>query len=75
MKHNTIKRSQKLRIIRYAGSDAIMIYCTYGKVDNTVDHKTAGAVHAAMHELLKQPCRGISASFNGVNLQLDLLDN
>lgn len=74
MKHNVIKPSQRIRIIRYAGQESVTVYCTYGKVDSTVDYRTAGAVHAAMEEMLKEPCSGISATFNGIALQLNLID-
>lgn len=73
MKHyNNIKKTSKLRIIRYLGNESITVYCTFGKLDDTVDYNTAGAVRMALDELLKEPATGISATFNGMQLQVNI---
>ena len=68
-----IKKSQKLRIIRYFGKERISVFCTYGNLDKTVDMATCGAVNEALTCIFQEPCRGISARFNNMDLQVDLL--
>jgi hypothetical protein len=71
--HNRIKKSQRLRVVRYFGRELISVFCTKGNVDDVLDFKTAGAVHLALEAILQEPCRGISGRFNGATIQVDLI--
>lgn len=69
-----MKKSQRLRVIRYINNQpAIHVFCTYGKLDQTFDFHTQGAVQEALSHILKEPCKGISARFRGMDLQVDVL--
>jgi hypothetical protein len=68
-----IKQNQKLRIVRYMGNEKVIVFCKYNKLHATVDGITGGAVEQALSHILQEPCKGISARFNGVNIQVDLL--
>lgn len=68
-----IKKNQKLRIIRYIGKEKITVFCKYNNLHATVDGITGGAVEEALSHILQEPCLGISARFNGVDIQVDLL--
>jgi len=69
-----MKKTQKLRIIRYLGDTAVTFFCKYKDIDSSLDNKTSGAVQNAITELLKEPCKGISMNSNGMAIQVDLLD-
>jgi hypothetical protein len=69
-----MKKTQKLRIIRYFGDTAVTFFCKYKDIDSSLDIKTSGAVQNAITELLKEPCKGISMNSNGIAIQVDLLD-
>ncbi len=69
-----MKKTQKLRIIRYFGDTSVMFFCKYKDINSSLDIKTSGAVHNAITELLKEPCKGISMNSNGMAIQVDLLD-
>lgn len=69
-----MKKTQKLRIIRYFGDTAVSFFCKYKDVNESLDTKTLGAVQTAINEILKEPCKGISMSANGISIQVDLLD-
>jgi len=70
--YNNLNKKSKLRIIRYLGNESITVYCTFAKLDETVDYNTAGAVRRALDEMIKENCIGISASFNGMQLQVNI---
>lgn len=70
---NRIKKTQKLRVVRYFGQEKISIFCTRSGVDDTLDSTTASAVHQALNAILQHPCKGVAARFNGVDIQVDLL--
>ena len=75
VKNKKIKSNQKLQIIRYWGVDGRMtVRCTFKELHETLDSHTAGAVEEALQAILEQPCKGISATFKGMSLQVDLLD-
>lgn len=69
-----MKQSQKLRVIRYFGDTAVTFFCKYKDIDSSLDNKTSGAVQTAINEILKEPCKGISMTANGIAIQVDLLD-
>lgn len=69
-----MKRTQKLRIIRYFGDTNVTFFCKYKDIDSSLDNKTSGAVQTAINEILKEPCKGISMTANGIAIQVDLLD-
>lgn len=72
-----IKSKQKLRIIRTWGVDGrMMVNCTYGKLHDTVDPRTAGAVEEALKTIVDDRFgyKGIGATFNGISIQVDLID-
>ena len=78
-----IKSKQKLRIIRHfpasetsSGSHNMIVHCTYGKLDDTVDYWTASAVKEAVKTIVDDrfQYKGISATFQGISLQVDLID-
>lgn len=69
-----MKRTQKLRIIRYFGDTNVTFFCKYKDVNDSLDNKTSEAVQTAVNELLKEPCKGISMTANGISIQVDLLD-
>ena len=72
-----LKAKQKLRIIRTWGVDGrMMVYCTYGKLHDTLDVRTAGAVEEALKTIVDDrfQYKGIGATFNGISIQVDLLD-
>ena len=74
---NKIKSKQKLQIIRYWGADGRMtVRCKFKDLHNTLDFRTAGAVEEALQTILddKFAYKGISATFKGIALQVDLLD-
>ena len=69
-----IKSSQRLRVIRYINNEpSIQVFCTYGKLDQTFDISTQGAIQEALSYILKEPCKGISARFRNMSLQVDIL--
>jgi hypothetical protein len=55
------------------GNEKVIVFCKYNKLHATVDGITGGAVEQALSHILQEPCKGISARFNGVNIQVDLL--
>jgi len=72
-----IKSKQKLRVIRYCNDGpAMMVYCTYGKLEDTVDYNTAAAVQEAVKTIVDDrfQYKGITATFKGMSLQVNLLD-
>lgn len=72
-----IKSKQKLRIIRTWGVDGRMIVnCTYSKLHDTLDPRTAGAVEEALKCIADDrfQYKGIGATFNGISIQVDLMD-
>jgi len=78
-----IKSKQKLRIIRHfptsetsSGSHNMIVNCTYGKLDETVDYWTACAVEEAVQTIAsgRFQYKGISATFLGISLQVNLID-
>jgi len=71
-----IKSKQKLRIIRYANDGHVTISCTYGKLQDTLDVNTSGAVEEALKCILNDrfQYKGIGANFNGMNIQVNLID-
>lgn len=75
VKNKKIKSNQKLQIIRYWGVDGrITVRCSFKELHETLDSNTVGAVEEALDAILQQPCKGISATFRGMHLQVDLLD-
>ena len=77
VKNKKIKSKQKLRIIRTWGVDGRMIVnCTYGKLHDTVDLRTSKAVEEALQCIVDDrfEYKGIGATFNGINIQVDLID-
>jgi hypothetical protein len=77
MMKTKLKAKQKLRIIRTWGVDGrMMVYCTYGKLHDTLDVRTAGAVEEALKCIVDDrfQYKGIGATFNGISIQVDLLD-
>lgn len=72
-----IKSKQKLRIIRTWGVDGrITVNCTYSKLHDTLDLRTAGAVEEALKCIVDDrfQYKGIGAVFQGISLQVDLID-
>lgn len=72
-----IKSKQKLRIIQTWGVDGrITVNCTYGKLHDTLDLRTAGAVEEALKCILDDrfQYKGIGAIFQGISIQVDLID-
>lgn len=72
-----IKSKQKLQIIRYWGVDGRMtVRCLFKDLHETLDSRTAGAVEEALQTILDDnfAYKGISATFKGMALQVDLLD-
>jgi hypothetical protein len=54
----------------------MIVNCTYGKLDETVDYWTACAVEEAVQTIASDrfQYKGISATFLGISLQVDLID-
>lgn len=73
LSNNRIKKSQRLRVVRYMGGEMISVFCTKKAVDDVLDSNTAGAVHLALEAILQEPCNGISGRFNGMSIQVDLI--
>jgi hypothetical protein len=72
-----IKSKQKLRVIRTWGVDGrMMVNCTYGKLHDTLDIRTATAVEEALKTIADDrfQYKGIGATFNGISIQVDLID-
>jgi hypothetical protein len=71
-----IKSKQKLRVIRYCNESHVTINCTYGKLSDTLDIRTSGAVEEALKCIINDrfQYKGISATFNGINIQVNLVD-
>jgi hypothetical protein len=72
-----LKKSQKLRIIRTWGVDGrVMVNCTYGKLHETLDSRTAEAAEQALKCIVDDrfQYKGIGATFNGISIQVDLLE-
>lgn len=72
-----IKAKQKLRIIRTWGVDGrMMVNCTYGKLHDTLDIRTAEAVEEALKTIANErfQYKGIGATFKGMSIQVDLID-
>jgi hypothetical protein len=70
------KNSQKLRIVRYFGNEKMMVFTTVGKLGATVDTRTFDATKTALKTIADDrfQYRGVGATFNGINIQVDLLD-
>jgi hypothetical protein len=71
-----IKSKQKLRVIRYCNESHLTINCTYDKLADTLDTHTTSAVEEALKFILndRSQYKGISATFNGINIQVNLVD-
>ena len=72
-----IKSKQKIRIIRhFPENQGITIYCTFGKLRDTLDYQTAGAVEDALATIAsdKFQYKGIAATFRGMDIQVNLID-
>jgi hypothetical protein len=71
-----LKSTQKIRIVRYFGNEKIIIHTTVGRLAGTVDYTTTLATEQALKKIVEDCFRykGIGATFNGINIQVDLLD-
>lgn len=68
-----MKKSQKLRIIRYINDTSITFFMKYKDIGNTLDNNTSSAVEAAVNEIIKSPCNGISMTHKGISIQVDII--
>lgn len=70
-----IKSKQRLRIHRFFSDLHVTISCTYGDLGN-LDSKTSGAVGEALKCILDDrfPYKGVRANYNGIDIEVDLLD-
>jgi hypothetical protein len=72
-----LKNSQKLRIVRYFGNNQSMaVYTTVNRLGETVDLCTTTAVREALDTIANDrfQYKGISATFNGIEIQVNLID-
>lgn len=71
-----LKNSQKIRIVRYFGKEKIMIWTTVGRLNGTVDLTTLLATELALKSIADDrfQYKGVGATFNGINIQVDLID-